>query len=393
MRTAAIPSFNVILSIWLALTLAEWVRRVFWMRSFRSSHPPLAPHEAKPGAPKVSVIVPARNEEKNIARCLDTLFKQAYPDFEIIVIDDRSTDRTPEILEDYRLRSPVPFRVVRIEKLPEGWTGKNHGMFAGSKAARGEWFFFTDADTTHEASCLSTAVETALERKIDFLTLAPETACVTFWEKTVQPLAVSSIALWFNPIKVNDPESGVVLANGQLILIKKSVYEKIGGNEAVKNQVVEDVELAKLARGAGFHVQFLDGTRLYATRMYSSLAEIHRGWTRIFTHLFEKNVLRLFHKIALFLFFSILPFAALAAELALKAAGSARFDAGVLAWSAAASGWIVLVRSVGNKMLKTDPRYSLLHPLGSLVMVWILGTCVGRVWFNRPSPWRGDALR
>lgn len=359
------------------------------MARFRKLHPPLLPASAA-GGPKVSVIIPARNEEKNIVNCLQHLTAQNYPDYEIIVVNDRSSDRTAELVDAAAKNSRVPVRRVDIEKLPEGWTGKNHAVFAGSKAARGEWFCFTDADTTHQPHCISTAMATVLEKDIDFLTLAPETECRTFWENVVQPIAVSSIALWFDPVKINDPKSGVVIANGQFILVSRDVYEATGGNESVKSEVVEDVEYARRVVAAGHTVRFLDGTQLYATRMYSTLKEIKTGWTRIFTHLFQKKLPPIFEKIFLFLFFSLLPFVVLAYEVVLKTVGSPAFDASLFLIALGVSAWIIMIRFVGNKMVRSNPWYAFAHPLGSLVMVWILLICVFRILANRPSPWRGD---
>ena len=361
------------------------------MSRFRFTNPPLEPIVSSvSNSPKVSVIVPAKNEEKNIPNCLKHLFKQNYKNYEIIVVDDRSSDRTPHLLENFEKLSPVPFKVIRIEKLPAGWTGKNHAMYAASKAASGNWLLFTDADTTHQPESISTAMACALEKKIDFLTLAPEVESKSFWEKTVQPLAVSSLALWFKSDKVNDAKSDVTLANGQFLLIRKEAYEKVGGNESVKNEVVEDVELAKKIRGAGYSLQFLNGTRIYSTRMYSSLKEIQTGWTRIFTYLFNKNIPSILQKIFLFLFFSLLPFAVLAAEKVFWILKSSYFNSMLLLLSATVCGWIVLIRFIGNRLLKTSPWYAFLHPLGSLVMIWILSSCVGRILFNKPSAWRGD---
>lgn len=378
MRTVAILSFNSLTLVYLALVFLVWTRRVFWMRSFRKSQPPLIPIAPSGTLPKISVIVPARNEEKNIERCLQYLLAQNYPDYEIIVADDRSSDATPRILERYQTLSKIPLKVIRIEKLPESWTGKNYAVFTASKAARGEWLLFTDADTSHRTLSLSTAMSVCLDRKIDFLTLAPEVESKSFWEKTVQPLAVSSLALWFDPRKVNDPKNPSILANGQYIFIRKEVYEKSGGNEAVKDQVVEDVEFAKKVKSAGYHVQFLDGTTLYATRMYTSLKEIRTGWTRILTYLFNKNIPAILHKIFLFLFFSILPFAAIFAE-------------GAFWWGLLVCGWIIFIRFMGNRIVKSNPWYAFLHVLGSLVMVWILLNCVARILFKRKSVWKGQS--
>ncbi len=362
------------------------------MSRFRRVNPPLEPAQGFAGA-KVSVIVPARNEEKNIANCLVHLFKQNYKNFEIVVVDDRSTDRTPHLLENFRKLSPVPFRVVRVEKLPAGWTGKNHAMVAGSKAAAGAWLLFTDADTTHGPSSVSTALDCAEKNGIDLLTLAPETECRTFWEKTVQPLAVSSLALWFNTAGVNEKDPKYTLANGQYLLIRKEAYEAVGGNESVRAEVVEDVELVKKMKTAGRTVKFLNGTKLYSTRMYSTLREIKTGWTRIFTYLFNKSVPAITHKIFLFLAFSLLPFALAGLEIYWQASGSPLYGADAAAASFAACVLIIGIRFFGNKLLKCDPRYAVLHPIASLAMLWILFSCLGRVLFNRPSVWRGDSYR
>ncbi len=381
---AVIPSPSALVPVYLGVVLAVWTARVFLVARIRKANSPLEPRAAAPASPKVTVIVPARDEEKNIRRCLESLFAQEYPDYEVIVVDDRSADATPAILEEEKRRAPVTMRAVRVEKLPPGWTGKNHAMHVGSRAATGDWLLFTDADTFHSPKSLSTAVATALEGGVDLLTLAPEAESRSFWEKTVQPLAVTSLAVWFDPFKVNDDSSGVTLANGQFILVKKSVYDAAGGSEAVKNAVVEDVEFAVKVREKGFRVRFLNGTKLYRTRMYSSLAEIRRGWTRILTYLFKKNAAAILHKIFLFLAFSIGPFVALAWALVARPEGLA------LPLAAAACGLIVALRAVGNTMVKTNPFYAVLHPLGSLVMVWILCECLDRIWKGKGSPWRGD---
>ena len=366
---------KVLIQLSLFSICCVWTRRAFWLYSIGKKNSPLKAltDATKSSSPKVSVIVPAKNEEKNIGRCLKSLFVQNYPNYEIIVVDDRSDDATPHLLENFKTLSPVPFKIIRIEKLPPGWTGKNHGQHTASKTASGEWLLFTDADTTHKPESVATAVNTALDKKIDFLTLAPETECHSFWEKTVQPLAVSSIALWFPHGK---------LANGQFILVKKDVYEKSGGNEGVKLAVVEDVALAKNVKNSGFRVEFLNGTELYSTRMYSSLQQIKTGWTRIFTHLFEKSIPAILHKIFLFLFFSLLPFALLFYP-----------DLEVLLSALITTVIIIMIRFAGNRMVKTNPWYAFLHPLASLVMLWILLICLWRVLFNRPSPWRGDLLK
>ncbi len=377
---------------YLTLVFFEWSRRIFWARRFQIRNPAIRPlSEPIPDLPKISVIIPARNEETNIANCLVHFFKQNYSPFEIIVVDDRSDDRTPHLLENFKKLSPVSFRVVRIEKLPPGWTGKNHAMAAGAKAASGDWLLFTDADTTHQTHSLLSSVQKAVTEKIDFLTLAPEVECISFWENVVQPLAVSSLALWFNSADLNQPDSKTVLANGQFILIRKDVYEKTGGSESVKNEVVEDVEYAKKVKAAGFNVKFYNGTELYSTRMYTSLMQIKTGWTRIFTHLFNKKLLPILHKIFLFLFFSIAPFGITAYQSLLWVTNDLSYDGMIWMAGLAICLWIIFIRFFGNRLIRSNPVYAFLHPLGSLVMVWILFVCLIRIIFNRPSVWRGQS--
>lgn len=383
----AIPFLDPALKILLAIIGLEWLRRILWVTRYRKANPPLLPVTSAPSsAPKISVIIPARNEERNIGNCLAHILKQNYPNYEVIVVDDRSTDSTPEILKNFGTR----IRVVRIEKLPPGWTGKNYAMFAGSRITTGEWLLFTDADTTHKPESLSTAMACVLERKLDFLTLAPETESKSFWEKTIQPLASSSLAIWFEPEKINDPGNELVLANGQFIFVKKEAYEKTGGNEAVKAEVVEDVALAKKMKRMGFRIAFLNGIHLYRTRMYNSLKEIKTGWKRILVYLFDKNIPAMLHKIFLFLFFSLLPYAVLITEIAFKIWKPVYFSPTVFYLSLSLCILISAVRFIGNKMVKSNPWYGLLHPLGSLLMVWILLCCVGRVLVKKPSEWKGQ---
>ena len=388
-----IPSLKTILLVLLAWVFLEWLRRVAWMRSLVGKNPPIPPLDKDVTAPgRISVIVPARDEEKNIGNCLSHLIKQDHHDYEIIVVDDRSTDRTGHLAENFKKLSPVTLKVVRIEKLPPGWTGKNHGMFVASKAASGEWLLFTDADTTHEPFCIRTALAKAEDEGADFLTLGPQVECRSFWENTVQPQIVGSLALWFNSEEVNKQDSKKVLANGQFILVRKKAYEAVGGNESVKNEVVEDVELAKKFLAGGFKVLFLNGTRLYSTRMYTSLAQILNGWTRIFTYLFEKKIAPILSKIVRLLVFNIFPFVVLTAEKILWISGSTSFSAAVFWASLAVCTWIVVIRFNGNRMVRANPWYAFLHPVGSVVMVWILASCVSRIATGGRSEWRGDRV-
>ena len=172
--TVAILSPKILTESLLIFIFLVWVKRVFWMIGFRKTNPPLLPEATQDStSPKISVIVPARDEEKNISNCLEYLAKQTYPNFEIISVDDRSTDKTPDLLKNFQKNTAVSFKTVRIEKLPPRWTGKNYAMFTGSKAATGQWLLFTDADTTHKPESLQTAIFQAREKKNRFFDTDP----------------------------------------------------------------------------------------------------------------------------------------------------------------------------------------------------------------------------
>ena len=172
--------------------------------------------EAASPRPTVSVIVPARNEEVSLADCLQSLVAQTGVAFEIIVVDDHSTDRTREIAMSFP-------RVLVLEAgaLPEGWTGKNNAVTTGAREARGDWLLFTDADTVHLPGSLAAALREAQENSAELLSYSPEQIAVTFWEMATLPVVFAELARQYSPSKVSDPASPIAAANGQYILIRR----------------------------------------------------------------------------------------------------------------------------------------------------------------------------
>jgi glycosyltransferase involved in cell wall biosynthesis len=157
------------------------------------------------GAVRVSVIVPARNEEASLGTCLESLIGQTDVDFEVIIVDDHSTDRTREIAESFATAEPNKVRVIEAGSLPDGWTGKNNAVTAGVRASRGEWLLFTDADTVHLPGSLARALKEAQENQVDLLSYSPEQIAVTFWEMAVLPVVFAELARQYPPSKVSDP--------------------------------------------------------------------------------------------------------------------------------------------------------------------------------------------
>jgi chlorobactene glucosyltransferase len=232
--------------------------------------------------PFVSIIVPARNEATNIAPCVGTLLNSDYEQREIIVVNDGSTDETGSIARALAERAPNEMTVVDTEPLPEGWVGKNWACWTGYKLARGEILLFTDADTRHDDDALGHAVGARHATKAGLLSLMPQQVMESFWERVVLPHIFLPIHLRFLSLeRVNSPRSPrVAIANGQFMMMPRAVYESIGGHEAVRGEVVEDMRLAQLVVSSGQKVVVADAQDLMETRMYTSLSEITEGWTK-----------------------------------------------------------------------------------------------------------------
>ena len=236
-------------------------------------------------AVEVSIIVPARNEEACLGLCLESLTTQAAIQFEIIVVDDGSTDRTREIAQSF---SGV--RVVDAGSLPPNWTGKNHAMAAGSAVAYGEWLLFTDADTVHNPGSLARAVAEARCQGASLLSYSPRQEVHGFWEKAVMPVIFAELAGAYRPQAVNDPASPIAAANGQYLMISREAYDAVGGHAAIAANLLEDVALARLVKSSGRKIFFRYGGDAVRTRMYRSFAQMKEGWTKNLTLLFPSAI-------------------------------------------------------------------------------------------------------
>src|SRR5882762_10720510 len=182
--------------------------------------------------PEVSIIVPARNEEASLGNCLESLTAQTGVGFEIIVVDDGSTDRTREIAQSF-----AKVRVISAGPLPDGWTGKNNAVIAGAKEGRAQWLLFTDADTVHLPGSLARALAEAKREGADLLSYSPEQAAVTFAERAVMPVIFAELAAKYPPQRVREQNSRIAAANGQYLLVRREAYDAVGGHAAVATEI------------------------------------------------------------------------------------------------------------------------------------------------------------
>jgi glycosyltransferase involved in cell wall biosynthesis len=316
---------------------------------------------------EVSVVIPARNEEFNIARVVKSLAKQQGIR-EILVVNDQSEDRTGEILA--ALETEVPrLRTLRVDSLPEGWLGKTHALAKGARAAAGDWLLFTDADTEHLAGSLAELLRRAQDKRADLLSVSPGQETPTWWEKSVIPLVYVKLAALFRFDEVSDPHSPAAAANGQYLLVRRDFYERSGGHEAVKSEILEDVELARRIKALGGKLLFLPGAMWVRTRMYHTFHEMWLGWTKNLFLLYQGNRSKMLATVAslwLLDLFPVLAFMAACGWVAFARAGAAATLIAVgFFWVALARQW-----NYGRALahLGFDPVLASYQPIGAALL-------------------------
>lgn len=242
--------------------------------------PPLVPIAGRPTV-TVTVIVPARNEEASLGACLRSLVEQTDIDFEIIVVDDASADRTPQIAASF-----PGVRLIEAGPMRKGWSGKNNAMAAGAREAQGEWLLFTDADTVHLPGSLERSVTEAEKRGAALLSYSPEQEVEGVREKAVMPVIFAELACTYRPSDINDPASAAAAANGQYLLISRETYDAVGGHARIAGSLLEDVALARAVKASGRKILFRYGGDAVRARMYRSFEQLREGWTKNLVLLF-----------------------------------------------------------------------------------------------------------
>ena len=374
----------------LLFILAGWIYRSWRSLSELKQAPTLKLTESASRQGKVSILIPVKNEETNIANCVKPLLVQLREGDELLIINNCSEDRTEAVLkelgaveirsEDPPARSHAKFKYLNTPSTPVEWTGKNFALHLGIEHVTGDWLFFTDADTRHEPGSLNIALAFAEERKLDLLTLLPRCLAHGFWEEVIQPCMMGYMGLWFPVQKINDPKSKVYFGNGQYLLIRAEHYRRIGGHEDVKEAFLEDFALMKKTKETGARGMCAFGVEIYGTRMYESLGAIWRGWRRIFLHAFEQKPATILRCALSVFFFSVFPFIVLATlpqsfSLALLLCVFIL----VIIFATAATAYAIV---------RARKRYALFHPLAALVFTAILLDAFQMALLKRRTHWR-----
>jgi len=241
--------------------------------------------------PKVSILVPARNEEANIRMCVESLLAQNYPDFEILVLDDNSTDRTRAILEQMSQRNPY-LKVSSGEPLPAGWLGKHWACHQLTQNAAGDLLLFTDADTRFEPNALRDSVSALLAQRADLVTAFPREEMLTWGERLTVPILGFGVFCFF-PIRLAEitrlPFLSVTV--GQFMLFRRSAFESIGGYAAIRQHLVDDMMLGRKIVAHGLRWQLMDATRHVTCRMYRDFSDALDGFTKNIFSVFDHHIL------------------------------------------------------------------------------------------------------
>jgi glycosyltransferase involved in cell wall biosynthesis len=349
---------------------------------------PRSPQYAGLAPPLVSAILPAKDEESHLAGCLSSVCRQSYPNLEILVVNDRSTDRTEAIAREFASQDKR-IRVLKIDLLPAGWTGKTHALHFAAEKAGGRWLWFLDADTLHAPESLAIMMEFARAHQASLVSLLPELRCETFWERVVQPLAGITLMQSFPLHKIHDIRSPLAFANGQYILIESSAYQAAGGHAAVCDRFVEDIALATRVKALGLSLRIALIQEIVSCRMYSTLSQLVRGWSRIFYAALDRRPGRLLLKLLDPLIFCQTGHLALAAGVLLLAFGGHRtFALWLLGLSVIHHAWMYDVfRRVYALSVRNSSAVGW-FPLGNLLIDLIMIRAIHMCLTGRVN-WRG----
>jgi glycosyltransferase involved in cell wall biosynthesis len=357
---------NYILVAILIGVSATWIALIKSMLKTFSESPFLDKFEKKEHAnPKVSVILPARNEEKFIEKCLNSLVTQDYDNYEVIAINDSSKDSTGDIIKKYSEKFPKVIFVDAKPK-PDGWMGKNWACMEGYKKASGDLLLFTDADTTHTNSVISLAVSHLLSLKLDALTVIPRMLCLDRITKITLPMISTFLHTRFSALRVNDTSKNTGYFFGSFFIMKKSTYDSVGTHESVKGELVEDGALGKKVKESDFKMRMVRGEHLVDAVWARDASTLWNALKRLMIPLYLQNA-----KIAVASFFGVLfllfmPFPILGYSIIFSSDSSLV----LFVISCIASSLVYLGGMLDAvKGLELKLRYSLFAPVGSFIVV------------------------
>ena len=349
------------------------------------------PATAPADAPRVTVVIPARNERRNIAGCVRSVLASEYPHLEVVVVDDHSDDGTADAARA-AAAGAARLPLVAAPALPPGWFGKQWACASGARASGGkpaDLLCFADADTTHAPDLVGRAVNALRAHDAGLLSVVGRQELATFWERVAQPHVLAMLALRYGGTEhvTHSPRLSDKIANGQCLFVTRGAYEAAGTHAAVRLAVSEDLVLAQRVFAAGRPVVLVAGGRQLATRMYTSLGELVRGWRKnVYAGGREAMPLGALGRAVYPLLLLFTPAATLAPPLLVLGGAAGLVPAATVTWAAVAAAALLAAWAVGYRKFALSPLYALTYPLGAAVLLWIV---VGAIARGSRVSWKG----
>ncbi len=372
---------NILADFW--YFLAGYLVFCAWENTRLFVKPPALDRKRKKW-PFVSILIPARNEEKRIKPCLRGMLTQDYPSYEILVLDDRSTDDTFNLVESYSKRNRQ-LKVLRGKELPKGWLGKPWACYELSKKAKGEWLFFTDADTWHHPETLKRTVQMAEGKQADILSLFTKQITKTWMEALVVPVMAFHL-LAFVPARWTldrkNPLSRFAGVSGQFIFIRRKVYEAFGGHTVVKNEIVEDLKFGMQAVKRGYRVVIGNGCDFSFCRMYTTAREVWDGFSKNFFPAVGFSIPNFLQSFGFLILVGVAPF------LALMSGPSSSIFLSALTLVMTLWG----IRTLEAFLYGFNKTSVIFHPVGCLLFALVGLNSARWFWHKRRGHWKGRVL-
>ena len=342
--------------------------------------------------PFVSVIVPAKDEALHIAETVRSVLASDYADFELILVNDRSSDKTLEIIESFA-RDDSRIRVLSIESLPEGWTGKTHALYRAAEQAEGDVLVFTDADALWSPDALKRTLKIFLASRLDMLSLFPRFTVRGFCENVVYPHLAFGLSYFYPLPEVNDPAKSAALACGFFIVIRKQTYVEAGTWKRFRGEVTEDVALSKTVKANGGRLMIMrDGPRV-RTRSFEGLPDICRFWKRTLYGALEKSIPRIAHLLANYVVLFILSMFFVLALVTVALGGRTGVELAALAVTGFGTLGVIVPLVVFLRQEGASWTWALAAPVGLAISAWIAFIALVAIVSDTGIEWRGSRYK
>jgi len=342
--------------------------------------------------PLVTIVVPAKDEAASVEESVRSIMASDYGKLEIVLVNDRSEDDTPRIMERLA-REDTRIKVISIDELPGGWTGKTHAMFKAGQEASGDILLFTDADAFLDPKAVSQVVQFFKAQELDMFSLLPGFVKKGFNENAVYPHMALGISYFYPLTDVNDPAKEAALASGCFIMIARQAYEKLGTWERFRNEVTEDVALSKAAKANGLKLMVMRGLALVRTKPFESVWDVCRFWKRTYYGGLDKNVSMIGRLVMNYAVLSVM-ILLFAVSGILLLIGRAELPAVALfAISLLAMAAVVIPFSIFINHEQGDWVYGLASPVGVFVSLFVSLSTLITVLTKEGIRWRGSTYR